>query len=118
MRAKQVMMFFANSWLVPRTNGAKPGYQCVTNTIALDERNPSRHAMTAPERDLADAVAAMDFSRPDRVDDDKLNRLNWISSGRKEPYPAAFAGPHGRGLAALGLKLEHTRDRDGDDDGD
>jgi hypothetical protein len=92
-------------------------YECVSNTVALDEHNPPKHAMSAPERELADAVDQMDFTRPDRADSDKLNRLIWLASGRTDPYPAEFCGAHGRGLAALHLKLDGT-DSDGDDDGD
>jgi YVTN family beta-propeller protein len=91
-------------------------FQCATNMIALDEHNPKKEAMAKPERDLADAVDKMDFSRPDLADENKLNRLIWIASGRTEPYPAEFTGAHGKGLAALHLKLDH--DADGDDDGD
>jgi YVTN family beta-propeller protein len=91
-------------------------YECQSNTIALDEHNPPKQAMSAPERELADAVDKMDFSRPDRANEDTLNRLIWISSGRTEPYPTAFAGPHGRGLAALHLKLETAPEKDDDDD--
>jgi YVTN family beta-propeller protein len=91
-------------------------FDCITNTVALDEKNPSRQAMGKEERDLADAVDQMNFTRPDLADDDKMNRLAWIASGRTEPYPAAFSGPHGKGLAALHLKL--VKDNDGDDDDD
>jgi YVTN family beta-propeller protein len=93
-------------------------YQAVPNIIPLDERNKPRRAMSAPEQKLADAVDKMDFTRPDRADEDKLNRLIWIASGRTEAYPVEFAGPHGRGLSALHLKLDKTQDTDGDGDGD
>jgi hypothetical protein len=43
--------------------------------------------------------------------------LLWLSSDRVDPYPAAFAGAHGTGLAALHLKLEKTpANADKDDD--
>jgi phospholipase C len=93
-------------------------YDCQNNIIALDEHNKPRQAMGPVERDLADAVDQMDFSKPDLVNEDKLNRLIWLSSGRTEPYPVEFAGAHGRGLAALHLKLVKTVDSDGDGDGD
>ena len=91
-------------------------YQLLPNAVALDERNRPRHAMGPAEGALADAVAAMDFSEPDRADDDKLNRLNWIAAGRTDPYPTAFAGPHGRGLAPLHLKLDTKQAKQDDDD--
>ncbi len=47
----------------------------------------------------------------------KLNRPGvWLAeSGTTAPYPAEFAGPHGKGLAALHLKLDKTDPGDGDD---
>jgi DNA-binding beta-propeller fold protein YncE len=92
-------------------------YRSEANTIPLDEPNPARQAMTPPERDLAEAVDRMDFTRPDRVQAETFNRLLWLSAGRVDPYPAAFAGAHGKGLAALHLKLEKTpANADKDDD--
>jgi YVTN family beta-propeller protein len=93
-------------------------YDVLANEIPLDERNKPKAAMAPAERALADAVDAMDFTLPDRADDDKLNRLNWFASGRTEPYPAEFAGAHGRGLAALHLKLDPAHGKDDDGDGD
>ena len=93
-------------------------YELIPNIIPVDERNKPKRAMSAPEAQLADSVDQMDFTRPDRADEDKLNRLIWIASGRTESYPAEWAGAHGRGLAALGLKLDKKKDKDGDDDGD
>ena len=91
-------------------------YACLPNRIPLDERNKPKTAMAPDERKLADAVDAMDFTRPDRADEDKLNRLVWFASGNPAPYPAAFAGPHGKGLAALHLKLDATAKPKDDDD--
>jgi YVTN family beta-propeller protein len=91
-------------------------YTAIPNTIPLDERNKKRDAMVPDEQRLHDAVAKMDFTRPDRIDTDTFNRLGWIESGRTEPYPADFAGPHGRGLAALHLRLDASADADDDDD--
>jgi YVTN family beta-propeller protein len=91
-------------------------YECEKNLIALDERNPAKQAMGPEEQKLAEAVDRMDFSRPDRADENTMNRLIWIASGRTDPYPAEFSGPHGRGLAALHLKLVKTDDDDDDDD--
>ncbi len=97
------------------TPDLKP-FTAVPNQIALDERNKPKEAMAPDERRLADAVDAMDFDRPDRADEDKLNRLIWLASGDPAPYPAAFAGPHGKGLAALHLKLDPSVKRKDDDD--
>jgi YVTN family beta-propeller protein len=74
------------------------------NAIALDERNKPREAMDTESRKLSEAVAQMDFSKPDRIDNDAMNRLLWFSV-HETAYPAEFAGGHGKGLAALRLKL-------------
>jgi YVTN family beta-propeller protein len=92
-------------------------FTALPNQIPLDEHNKPKEAMTPDERKLADAVDAMDFDRPDRADEDKLNRLIWLASGNPAPYPAEFAGPHGKGLAALHLKLDTSvKPKDDDDD--
>jgi len=92
-------------------------FTALPNQIPLDERNKPKAAMAPDERKLADAVDAMDFTRPDRLDEDQFNRLLWFASGNPAPYPAEFAGPHGKGLAALHLKLDRSaKPKDDDDD--
>jgi len=49
--------------------------------------------------------AHWDVSKPDLIDEDKANRLTWKVMRPSEPYPAKFAGAHGLGLAARGLRL-------------
>ena len=56
----------------------------------------------------------MDFSRPDLIHEDTLNRAIWTQTRPGERYPAEWAGPHGRGLAALGLVLDPELDDDDD----
>lgn len=79
-------------------------YTALPNRIPLDERNPKK---TAGAREF-------DLRGPDRIDDDAFNRVIWSSVRGDEPYPAAFAGAHGKGLAALGLKLGAADDDDDD----
>jgi hypothetical protein len=82
----------------------------------LDERNKPLAALRGGERRLARASAAMDFSQPDRIDEDAFNRILWHASmGIDAPYPAQFAGAHGRGLKALKLKPMPTEEDDDDD---
>jgi hypothetical protein len=57
----------------------------------------------------------MDFSKPDLVNDDALNRIIWHSIKGDARYPAEFAGPHGKGLKNLGLISSQIRDGDDDD---
>ncbi len=89
-------------------------YTARPNLIPLDQRNrPARASQSALERSLAAACAAMDFSQPDRIQDDAFNRVLWHASmGLDAPYPAEFAGPHGRGLKALRLRATSGRDND------
>jgi hypothetical protein len=59
----------------------------------------------------------MDFSKPDRIEDDALNRYIWHSIKGDASYPAEFVGGHGKGLSALGLELA-PKQADADDDDD
>ncbi len=80
-------------------------YTARPNGIPLDERNKKVNALKGVERQLALASEAMDFSEPDRINDDLFNRILWHASmGIDAPYPSQFAGAHGRGLQALKLK--------------
>jgi hypothetical protein len=57
----------------------------------------------------------MDFSEPDRINEDSFNRVLWHASmGIDSPYPAQFAGAHGRGLKALKLKATVLKNDDDD----
>jgi YVTN family beta-propeller protein len=72
-----------------------------------------RPAVTRVEKKLEARIAALDFTKPDVIDQDAHNRQTWREARPGEPYPAAFAGAHGKGLKALGLTLA---DFDDDDD--
>jgi YVTN family beta-propeller protein len=93
-------------------------YVAVKNNIPLDEMNkvPASMPTTAPKLPAGAKHVAMDFSRPDLNNDDEFNRLLWLDAkGPGEPYPAQFAGAHGRGLKALHLRLDKDKDKDDDD---
>jgi hypothetical protein len=63
--------------------------------------------LTPAMRRWVEATAQQDFAGFDRADEDTLNRILWhAAKGQAAPYPAEFAGSHGRGLAARGLTLE------------
>ncbi len=48
----------------------------------------------------------LDFDEVDAADNDTLNRVLWFAmKGPDAPYPAEFAGAHGKGLKALNLAL-------------
>jgi hypothetical protein len=54
----------------------------------------------------------MDFSKPDQINEDLFNRYIWFKIKGDLPYPAAFAGGHGKGLKRLGLVLNPQPDDD------
>jgi hypothetical protein len=87
----------------------------------LNEARPKPKPKTAgwlPTRTSDELVIArmeqMDFSRPDLIHEDTLNRAIWLQTRPGVRYPAEWAGPHGRGLPALGLVLDPELDDDDD----
>jgi len=91
-------------------------YTALPNLIPLDETRKPVAQLRGKELYWAKKLAAMRFDQPDLNNDDLLNRIIWHSvKGVDAPYPVAFAGPHGRGLKALGLKHAPTADDDDDD---
>ena len=88
-------------------------YTVAPNQIPLTESPKPIAQLHGKELYWAKQLAAMRFDAPDLNDDDTLNRILWHSvKGVDAPYPAAFAGAHGKGLRALGLKLAPTQDDD------
>ena len=83
-------------------------YKALPVTIRLDQLNPPKEALPKKEREMAELSERQDFGKPDRVDDDTMNRVLWHAvKGVDVPYPAEWAGAHGRGLK--GLKLRHAK---------
>lgn len=84
-------------------------YVCLTPDVPLDETNPDpKQAPGTTQSRLAPQTYAMDFSKPDRIDDDALvfSRWAWSTVRGEEPFPVAYFGAHGKGLKALGLRLD------------
>jgi YVTN family beta-propeller protein len=80
-------------------------YKAVANRVPLDQMNPKKAALSGAALELATRSEAQDFSEPDRADENTLNRILWHAvKGVEEAYPTAYAGSHGKGLKALGLK--------------
>jgi hypothetical protein len=76
-------------------------------TVPLDELNKDPRELKGKARAWAEEGRRLDLRRPDAVDDDRFNRLLWYAvKGEGAAYPAGYAGAHGRGLKALGLRLE------------
>jgi YVTN family beta-propeller protein len=82
-------------------------YKALPVTIPLDQLNPPKDTLPKKERELAEISERQDLTKPDRVDDDAMNRVLWHAvKGVDVPYPAEWAGAHGRGLKERKLKHE------------
>ncbi|MDZ4783037.1 MAG: bifunctional YncE family protein/alkaline phosphatase family protein [Planctomycetia bacterium] len=82
-------------------------YAVLPNNIPLDELNPAMAQLGPQERHWAELSLKQDFTKVDRADEDSLNRIIWHAvKGVDAPYPADWAGPHGKGLASLGLSFD------------
>lgn len=92
-------------------------YAAVPNEIPLDQMAAKQEAMNGPALAWSRKSLAQRLDQPDQVDDDTFNRAIWFATkGSTAPYPAEFAGAHGKGLAKLHLKVDGAqRVRDDDD---
>ena len=91
-------------------------YTALPNNIPLTEGVSGTGSLTRKQRYYANKVKKMDFSKPDRINDDVFNRHIWHSIKGDAPYPAKYVGHHGRGLKALGLiKVKVPKDDDDDE---
>lgn len=96
----------------PRPYTARP------SRVPLGELNPPASALTGDARRWAEISARIPMKRTgmkSAQDDDHLNRIVWHAmKGYGTPYPAEYAGYHGKGLKKRGLKIA---DMDDDDEG-
>lgn len=90
-------------------------YRARTNNIPLAEGAAGKAMLSPQDRYWAEKIQELDFSRPDRINDDLFNRYIWHTVKGDAPYPAEFVGGHGKGLGRLGLRLDGA-DGDGDED--
>lgn len=95
-------------------------FTCLTSEIALNETNPDpKNAPGKMQSRLAPKTYHLDFSKPDCIDEDALvfSQWEWSTVRGEEPFPVAYFGAHGKGLKALGLRLDPnvTEDEDEDD---
>ena len=84
-------------------------YACRPATVALDELNPDpKLAPSKTQARLAPLTEKLDFSAPDRIDKEAelFSRWVWATVRGDEPFPKGYMGAHGKGLAALGLRLD------------
>jgi DNA-binding beta-propeller fold protein YncE len=82
-------------------------YKALPVKVPLDQLNKPLKELKGAARRWAEKSLAQDLSQPDAIDDDTFNRILWHAvKGTDAPYPSAWAGAHGRGLKALGLRKE------------
>lgn len=82
-------------------------YACLPAQVPLDELNGDQPVGKTAAA-LAPKTVRLDFSGPDRIDADALmfSRWSWATVHGERPFPEQFFGAHGKGLAALGLRLD------------
>ena len=94
------------------------GYACLTPSVAINEMNPPKSTIkNKTTARLAPLTKRMDFSRPDLIDKDALlfSEYVWSTIHGDEPFPRRYFGAHGKGLKALGLKIDpRFKEEDGD----
>ncbi len=84
-------------------------YKALPANVPLDRLNAPKKALKGRALFWAEKSAALDWSGPDRADEEALNRILWFAArGSDEGYPAHLTGPHGRGLKALRLRHERS----------
>jgi hypothetical protein len=91
-------------------------YSALANNVPLDQMNPGTTAgiQNRMERHWAKIGLHMDFSQPDLVNEDTLNRAIWHSVKGNVRFPSEFEGAHGKGLKQLGLILDKSQKADDD----
>ncbi len=78
-------------------------YTALPNQINLVSGGNAR--LSSKARYYAGKVRKMDFTKPDRIEEDAFNRFIWHSIKGNARYPSEFVGGHGKGLKKLGLLL-------------
>src|SRR5262249_33281767 len=85
-------------------------YKALPVKVPLDELNKPMKKLKGKELGWAKRSLEQDLRHPDAINEDTWNRILWHAmKGVDPPYPAAFAGAHGKGLRGLKLRLEKTR---------
>jgi hypothetical protein len=91
-------------------------YASAPNRVPLGELNPDKESLRGDDRRFAEASEKLRLDKPDLADEDTLNRVLWHAAKGDRPYPAEWAGAHGRGLAKLGLEAAPSAPEKDDDD--
>jgi hypothetical protein len=89
-------------------------YTTLPNNVPLTDGTSLVGPPSAKQQAWERKIKKMDFSKPDRINDDTYNRYVWYRIKGDARYPAEFVGGHGKGLKRLGL----VRDKNSKDDDD
>jgi hypothetical protein len=82
-------------------------FVCLKNNVPLDQMNPAKTALSGKALGLAEKSERLPLDGPDMADEDTLNRILWhYARGVDARYPSEWAGAHGKGLKALGLRFD------------
>jgi autotransporter-associated beta strand protein/YVTN family beta-propeller protein len=87
-------------------------YTALPNNVDLASGTSGTGALSPRQRYWAKRLQKMDFSKPDRINEDTFNRYIWFTLKGDAPYPSKFVGGHGKGLKQLGLVLSKSQDDD------
>jgi hypothetical protein len=90
-------------------------YVARPNNVPLEEGVSFAGTPSRKQRYWARQLEKMDFSKPDKINDDLFNRYIWFTIKGDIPYPSEFVGGHGKGLKKLGLTLSKDLKADDDD---
>ncbi len=88
-------------------------YTSLPNNVPLADGTVAAATPSRKQQYWARRLREMDFSKPDRIDEDAFNRYIWFTIKGDAAYPSQFVGGHGKGLKQLGLALDpSTREDD------
>jgi YVTN family beta-propeller protein/autotransporter-associated beta strand protein len=87
-------------------------YTTLPNNVDLASGTAGTARLSPKQQYWARKLQKMDFTKPDRINEDTFNRYIWFTVKGEAPYPSKFVGGHGKGLKRLGLVLDSSRDED------
>jgi hypothetical protein len=93
-------------------------YSALPNNVPLAEGTTGPGPLSPKQRAWMKKIQKMDFSKPDRINDDLFNRYVWFTIKGDTRYPSEFVGGHGKGLKRLGLLRDKSAKKDKKDDDD
>jgi hypothetical protein len=90
-------------------------YIALPNNVPLAEGTTLVGPPSPKQQAWEKKIRKMDFSKPDRINDDTFNRYVWFRIKGDARYPSEFVGGHGKGLKRLGLVRDKSSKDDDDD---